>query len=660
MGTNNTGVNWSLSPAVGVISAAGLYTAPSLIAAPQTVIVTATSVASSSRSASATVGLNPPVGVTMTPASVSLTQAQTQSFTAIVANATNAAVTWSISPSVGTISAAGLYTAPPTILAAQTVTVIAQSVADPTKSASAVVRLPIGTFTYYVDSVSGSDSNPGTLAKPWKTIAKVNSATLIPGQSVGFVSGGEWRETLTPAQSGTAANPITFGAYGSGTRPIISGANLASWTQGTGTPISTTVWYTTQTSNPSWPSFRGVPGTQVSSLSAVAAANEWYWDGSSKLYVYSTSNPATTVEIPTRSYAVSGNGQSHLRFTDLEMRGALLHGFQCYTAGSTSCNDLGFNSVLADLNYGHGIYIQTGSAGSATGGSIVSSTVTNNGGSCIVVGGEGPFSNWTISGNTLSFCSLYYNGSDSIHAYTGGIYVNTWATQNGGSGTVISGNYVHDIGYSGNPTGAGIWSDTTTGIIISGNTINNCSFMGLYLEKTLNEQALYNSISNCGARRYSAGLGVAAGGGFASRNNLICNNTVYNSGWWGFSSGFEDNDEGTAMSGNIAMNNIFDLASESGNSLYVDSNTAHSTSFAFSHNNMGVQGGGCFICYSGCVSTYSGFDSTYGSSTYSVGGAPQFVSAPTNLALQTGSPAIGAGVYITGVSTANPPNIGAY
>jgi hypothetical protein len=27
--------------------------------------------------------------------------------------------------------------------------------------------------------------------------------------------------------------------------------------------------------------------------------------------------------------------------------------------------------------------------------------------------------------------------------------------------------------------------------------------------------------------------------------------------------------------------------------------------------------------------------------------------------LQVGSPAIGAGVYISGVSTANPPNIGA-
>jgi chitinase len=65
----------------------------------------------------------------------------TQQFTATVLGTSNAAVTWSINPSVGTISAAGLYTAPSSILTAQTVIVTAQSAADPTKSASGVVSL---------------------------------------------------------------------------------------------------------------------------------------------------------------------------------------------------------------------------------------------------------------------------------------------------------------------------------------------------------------------------------------------------------------------------------------------------------------------------------------------------------------------------------------
>ncbi len=141
----NTAVTWSINPAVGSISAAGLYTAPASILGSQTVTVKATSVANSTKSATATVTLNPPVSspvsVTVTPGSVALTQSQTQAFTATVANTSNAAVTWSINPAVGSISAAGLYTAPASISSSQTVTVQATSVADATKSAIATVTL---------------------------------------------------------------------------------------------------------------------------------------------------------------------------------------------------------------------------------------------------------------------------------------------------------------------------------------------------------------------------------------------------------------------------------------------------------------------------------------------------------------------------------------
>jgi hypothetical protein len=84
-------------------------------------------------------------------------------------------------------------------------------------------------FTYYVDSANGLDSNPGTLAQPWKTIAKANSVKLTQGQSIGFKRGSLWRgEALMPGQSGTAGNPITFGAYGSGADPQILGSVAAS------------------------------------------------------------------------------------------------------------------------------------------------------------------------------------------------------------------------------------------------------------------------------------------------------------------------------------------------------------------------------------------------------------------------------------------------
>jgi hypothetical protein len=81
------------------------------------------------------------VTVAVTPASVTLKSSQTQQFTATVSNASNTAVTWTLSPNVGSLSAAGLYTAPPTISTPQTVTLTATSVADATKTATATVSL---------------------------------------------------------------------------------------------------------------------------------------------------------------------------------------------------------------------------------------------------------------------------------------------------------------------------------------------------------------------------------------------------------------------------------------------------------------------------------------------------------------------------------------
>jgi hypothetical protein len=141
-GNSNTAVTWSISPSnLGSISSAGVYTAPGSIAAQQTVIVTATSVADITKSASATVTLMP-VAVSITPPTVILFDFQTQQFTANVTGTSNTTVSWAISPSnVGSISANGLYTAPAPIVTQQTVTVTATSGADNTKFGNATITL---------------------------------------------------------------------------------------------------------------------------------------------------------------------------------------------------------------------------------------------------------------------------------------------------------------------------------------------------------------------------------------------------------------------------------------------------------------------------------------------------------------------------------------
>jgi hypothetical protein len=139
--STNTAVAWSINPAVGSISATGLYTAPASIVFQQTVTVTATSIADETKSASRSVTLSPPVSITLAPVTVTLLAGQTQQFIATVSNSTNIAVTWSINPAVGSISATGLYTAPASVVAQQALTVTATSVADGTKSASQSVLL---------------------------------------------------------------------------------------------------------------------------------------------------------------------------------------------------------------------------------------------------------------------------------------------------------------------------------------------------------------------------------------------------------------------------------------------------------------------------------------------------------------------------------------
>ncbi len=74
---------------------------------------------------------------------------------------------------------------------------------------------------YYVDSVSGSDSASGrTDQEAWRTLDRVNTAAIQPGDSVLFKKGGLWRGTLLP-QSGAPGKPVLYSSYGEGEKPKI-------------------------------------------------------------------------------------------------------------------------------------------------------------------------------------------------------------------------------------------------------------------------------------------------------------------------------------------------------------------------------------------------------------------------------------------------------
>jgi len=204
---SNSGVTWIISPATGagtIVSTTGVYTAPTVVSgtSPVMVTVTAISVKDATKTTTATITLNP-VSLTVSPTTATLVAGQPQTFAATVSNdGTTPGVTWTAS--VGSITAAGVYTAP-TPVGAASATITATSKTDPTKSSAVTVTLtPVSTVTI----------SPGTV-----TLIGGASATFTPvvtGDSY-LNAGVTWN--LSPS---TGAGTITSaGVY---TAPAVIGS----------------------------------------------------------------------------------------------------------------------------------------------------------------------------------------------------------------------------------------------------------------------------------------------------------------------------------------------------------------------------------------------------------------------------------------------------
>jgi len=251
-------VTWSASPNVGTISSSGLYTAPSTVATAQTVMLTATSTTNPALSATALVFLTPPISVSVNPTNVALNQGQTQQFTATVQNTTNPAVSWSISPNVGTISTTGLYVAPATITASQTVTVTATSVANSSVYQSATVNLvpPVAVFmTPTIVALNAGQIQQFTATVQGSTNQGVNWQ-LSPSTGAGTISAsGLYTAPATVASAQVVTLTATSQGY-----PTLSVTSTINLTTTTLTPPSGLALYWSFDST-------DVSGTQVTDLS---------------------------------------------------------------------------------------------------------------------------------------------------------------------------------------------------------------------------------------------------------------------------------------------------------------------------------------------------------------------------------------------------------
>ena len=248
-----------------------------------------------------------PVSIGLTPGTASVLVGQSQAFTAVVTNASNTAVTWSVQEgsSGGTITTAGVYTAP---MKAGTYHVVAVSIADGSKSASAAITAtaPAPGFT----STAPTAATEGVVySYALNATDPVNTAitfSLKSGPTGAAISGSTLSWTPTHAQSrntnsfdvvattaagGTADQTFTVNPLG-----IIRGTAIDTYLTATGNmtqPEDLTNAYigVSFLSGTSWTTVQGVglsDGTFT--VTGVPSGNYWlaiasggYWTSASDL-----------------------------------------------------------------------------------------------------------------------------------------------------------------------------------------------------------------------------------------------------------------------------------------------------------------------------------------------------------------------------------------
>jgi uncharacterized repeat protein (TIGR02059 family) len=85
--------------------------------------------------------------------------------------------------------------------------------------------------TYYVSSAGNDGSNGTSTSTSWATLNKVNGFSFVAGDNILFNRGDTFYGTLKINSSGTSASRITFGAYGTGANPVITGfTTISGWT----------------------------------------------------------------------------------------------------------------------------------------------------------------------------------------------------------------------------------------------------------------------------------------------------------------------------------------------------------------------------------------------------------------------------------------------
>lgn len=509
------------------------------------------------------------VSVAVVPTSAAVVISQTQPFMDVVRNTSNTAVTWEVNgivggnSTVGTITAAGLYTAPSTVPSSASISVTAVSQADSTKSASAVVTITPPQVTVSI-SPSSVLVQPGASQPLSVTVLNTTNSQVI--WLVNGVAGGS-SAFGTVTSSGLYTAPATAPSPAIVIVTAISTANPSAAANANITIGAQTAFYvSTAGSDSNNGSFNAPWRTIQHAANTAVAGNTVYVFGGvyNEVVTFPSSGSAAAGYITFESYPgqtaiVDGsglaipNGQYGL-FTIINQSYLVISGFEIrnYLTNSTANTPIGIYITGAGgfiQILGNRIHDITTTArgcnanalgmavyGNAAPASINNLTISGNEiyhlttGCSETMSLDGNVENWSVTNNLIHDNNNI--GIDGI-GFEG---VSPDPTYDQARNGEISGNIVYNITSFDNPAygrqyaANGIYVDGGTQITIERNLVRNVDIgIEMASEHSAHVTSFVTTRSNLVYSTNSVGISI---GGFASNVGgtdqcTIVNNTLF-------------------------------------------------------------------------------------------------------------------------------------
>lgn len=434
--------------------------------------------------------------------------------------------------------------------------------------------------TRYVDATLGNDTWTGTVADgdfspagceddndssdctdgPWKTVSKVNATTLGQGDKIYFKRGETWNEKLTVVNSGALGNPIVFGAYGSGNKPILDGQTTRDYVITFGA-LSYLTFENLQVQNAAsrniWSdsvggyitlngidSIGGSTGIWIRSKSTSTYSNITVTGATSTSvgYGFYLSNPVsdiTITNVTSTNNAYTGIGLSaiiNLSASYLTAQNNSNFGIYLYSPTSTiNLSNLTAGGGTGLGNTSYGIYIRNGYAQNFTLYNAVSSYNSDIGVFIQNVSGT--------SSSTLNTVTSEYNSGSGFYltGVKGLTVINSISRYNTNSGSGFSFNIADNVTSTNNIANNNTWDGISFGGDGSNFIVDHCiayangtdgqsaSGDGFTSHDTITNLKIYNSIAY---NNKNSGVAI-----IGSTSGELYNSTFYNNGTSGFTRG---------------------------------------------------------------------------------------------------------------------------